>query len=98
MSSIKLTQSERFDLEKLHKGEHERRFTDRIKTILLLDEGWEYSQIAKILLLDDQTVRNYEKPKIIPGKADAEKQVEYLENILKPILEKGSDRTVMEIF
>ena len=61
MSSIKLSKSERFDLEKLHKKEHERRFADRIKTILLLDEGWNYMQIARILLLDDQTIRNYEQ-------------------------------------
>jgi transposase len=48
-------------LEKRHKKEHERRFADRIKTILLLDEGLTYSRIAEILLLDDQTVRNYEQ-------------------------------------
>jgi transposase len=167
MSSIKFTKSERLDLEKLHKKEHERRFADRIKTILLLDEGWNYMQIAKILLLDDQTVRNYEqrflndgisgllsdnhkggfsklsseqeselkehiiahhyhdskalieyikntyrldysttgmldllhrlgfiykKPKVIPGKADAEKQQEFLDNELQPAIDKASDK------
>ena len=33
----------------------------------------------------------YKKPKIIPGKADAEKQLEYLENKLRPLLDKASD-------
>ena len=33
----------------------------RLKTILLLDNGWTYAQVAEILLLDDQTIRNYEK-------------------------------------
>ncbi len=168
MSSVKLTKSERSDLEKLHRIENGRKFADRIKTILLLDENWKYSQISKILLLDDQTVRNYEKrflqngieellsnshqggfskltpiqetelkehvkthhyhdskalikyvinnygvkysttgmvtllhrlgftykkPKIIPGKADAEKQLEYLENELKPAIDKASDES-----
>jgi len=165
MSSIKLSKLERSELEKLHRIENERKFADRIKTILLLDSGWTYSQIAEILLLDDQSIRNYEKrflgngvhellsnghkggfsrltseqeaelkehvsthhyhnskalidyvrdnygikyshsgmvdllhrlgftykkPKIIPGKANAEKQLEYLENELRPALDKAS--------
>ena len=165
MSSIQLTKSERLDLEKLHKKEPERRFADRIKTILLLDKGWTYNQIAMILLLDDQTVRNYEqrflndgiasllsdnykggfsklsteqesglkehiivhhyhdskalveyikatygveysntgvldllhrlgfvykKPKVIPGKANAEKQQEFLNNELQPAIDNAS--------
>lgn len=166
MSSIKLTQSERLKLEKLHKQEHERRFADRIKTVLLLDKGWSYFKIAETLLLDDQTVRNYEKrfleygvdgllsdnhkggfskltpeqevelkehitahhyhdskalieyikntygveysttgmvdllhrlgfvykkPKVIPGKADAQKQQEFLNNELRPAIDNASD-------
>ena len=168
MSSIKLTKLERSNLEKHHRIENERKLADRIKTILLLDSGWTYSQIAKILLLDDQSIRNYEKrflvngiqelltnghkggfsklspeqenelidhvkihcyhnskalinyvsdnyyinyshsgmvdllhrlgftykkPKIISGKADAEKQLEYLENKLRPALDKASAET-----
>jgi len=56
----KLTSEQRDELKSLHRQEHGRRFADRIKTILLLDDGWSYSQIAEILLLDDQTIRNYE--------------------------------------
>jgi len=168
MSSIKLTKLERSNLEKRHRRENERKLADRIKTILLLDSGWTYSQIAEILLLDDQSIRNYEKrflrngihellsndykggfsklspeqenelkdhvearcyhdskalinyvkdnydikyshsgmvdllhrlgftykkPKIIPGKADAETQLEYLENKLRPALDKASVET-----
>ncbi|GJQ51059.1 MAG: helix-turn-helix domain-containing protein [Planctomycetia bacterium] len=29
--------------------------------ILLLDSGWSYEEVAEALLLDDQTIRNYEK-------------------------------------
>jgi DNA-binding NarL/FixJ family response regulator len=61
MSTIKLSKLERSDLRKLHKIENNRKTADRIKAILLLDSGWTYTQIAEILLLDDQTIRNYEK-------------------------------------
>ena len=56
----KLTPENRTELKDLHRQEHGRRFADRIKTILLLDDGLSYSRVADILLLDDQTIRNYE--------------------------------------
>lgn len=56
----KLTTEQRSEFKGLHRQEHGRRFADRIKTILLLDDGWSYSNVAEILLLDDQTIRNYE--------------------------------------
>ena len=55
-----LTSKQRDELKKLHCHEHGRRFADRIKTILLLDDGYTYAQVAQILLVDDQTIRNYE--------------------------------------
>ena len=166
MKKILLSNSEVKELKALHKREPNRKFADRIKTVILLNDGWNYSQISKILLLDDQTVINYEKyylesgldgllkfnckggisrltktqenelkqhihencyhdskalinyvsdnygikysssgivdllhrlgftykkPKIIPGKADAKKQLEYLKNELRPALDKASD-------
>ena len=57
----KLTIKQRTELKRLHRQEHGRRFADRIKTIILLDDGLSYSRVAEILLLDDQTIRNYEK-------------------------------------
>jgi len=56
-----LSNRERGELKKAHKQEHLRRHADRIKAILLLDSGWSYEKVAEALLLDDQTVRNYEK-------------------------------------
>ena len=55
-----LTIEQRNELKGLHRQEHGRRFADRIKIIHLLDDGWSYSNVAEILLLDDQTIRNYE--------------------------------------
>jgi len=57
----KLTFEERDELKKLHRHERGRNFADRIKAILLLDDGWSYADVAEFLLLDDQTIRNYKK-------------------------------------
>lgn len=59
--SITLTVEQKKELKNLHKQERDRRHADRIKVILLLDLGLSYKDIASYLLLDDQTIRNYEK-------------------------------------
>ena len=56
----KLTIERRDELKLLHRSEHGRRFADRIKAVLLLDDGYSYSKVAEIVLLDDQTIRNYQ--------------------------------------
>ena len=56
-----LTKREKDLLISQHKCEHEGKYRDRIKSIVLLDEGWPYEQIAKALLIDHKTIRrNYE--------------------------------------
>jgi transposase len=55
----KLTPVERQRLIALHRHTKNRRQADRIKTILLLDQGWGYVQIATALFLDDSTLRSY---------------------------------------
>lgn len=54
-----LTEQEKKDLIMQHKKERDRRVCDRIKAVLLRDKGYSYSQIAEILLLDDETVRRH---------------------------------------
>lgn len=39
--------------------EHHRRFADRIRVILLLDNGKSYGEIAQFLFLHEDTARNY---------------------------------------
>lgn len=56
-----LTSEERLSLVRRHKLEKDGRKKDRIKFIVLLNDGWSYSEISKVLLLDDQTLRNYWK-------------------------------------
>jgi len=42
-----------------HGGMSEKRYADRIKTILFLDSGDSYSEVAARLRLDDDMVRPY---------------------------------------
>lgn len=60
MTSFLLTDQRELLIE-AHRAEHDKRGADRIKTVLLLDEGRDYAEVAKILLLDDTTIRRYRK-------------------------------------
>lgn len=55
----RLTSDERKNLIASHKKERDRRMCDRIKAVLLYDKGYHYTQIAEILLLDDETIRRH---------------------------------------
>src|SRR3954463_2722551 len=48
-------------LKAAHKIERDRKRADRIKAILFLHKGFSYSQIAELLMLDETTIRRYEK-------------------------------------
>lgn len=54
-----LTDQERTQLKSLHRQERDKRVCDRVKALLLADEGWTPQQIAKVLLISDQAVRNH---------------------------------------
>ncbi len=56
-----LTGDQKIILQEAHHSSRLRKSADRIKTILLLNDGFDYAQIAKILLLDEMTIRRYEK-------------------------------------
>lgn len=55
----KLTPSERQYLINGHRMSSNARTRDRIKAVLAYDDGYSYSEIAKILLLDDETIRRH---------------------------------------
>ena len=55
----RLTTQERADLQKRHKKERDGRIRDRIKAVLAYDDGYMYSEIARLLLLDDETIRRH---------------------------------------
>jgi hypothetical protein len=52
-----LSADERKDLLARHKRERDRRVADRIKAVLLPDDGMSYSEIARVLFLSDEGVR-----------------------------------------
>lgn len=56
-----LTVQEISILKEAHHSARFRKSADRIKTILALNEGLSYAQTAKLLLLDEITIRRYEK-------------------------------------
>ena len=56
-----LTAEERNNLRAQHRLERDRRICDRIKAVLLSNDGWSQPMIANALLLDDQTVGSYIK-------------------------------------
>jgi len=56
-----LNKFKRNELLSEHKLEKNKRFADRIKTILLLDKGYSFAQISEILFIDEKTARNYKK-------------------------------------
>lgn len=55
----KLTNKQRQDLILRHRQERDKRICDRIKAVLAFDDGYSYSEIARLLLLDDETIRRH---------------------------------------
>jgi transposase len=54
-----ISSQERERLKSQHRRERDKRVCDRIKAILLYDEGWTYEQIAHALLLTHETIRQH---------------------------------------
>lgn len=54
-----LTAREREKLITRHRKERDGRIRDRIKAVLAFDDGYSYTEIARILLLDDETIRRH---------------------------------------
>ena len=50
---------ERIELMSCHKKERDKRVCDRIKAVLMRDDGYSFSEIGKELLLDDETARRH---------------------------------------
>ena len=65
-----LTPEQRSELLHELTVEDKAKYSDRIKTILLLDDGEKYADIAKFLFLDEGTIRNYRKRYVEGGISD----------------------------
>jgi transposase len=67
-----LTTEERNKLKLQHKSERDKRVCDRIKAILLADEGWTFQQIAKVLLLSDEAISQHVQDYVLKQKLKPE--------------------------
>jgi transposase len=56
VEKIKLSSEEKAELKRLHRTLKDRKSSDRIKAILMLDDGYSGQEIATILLLDENTI------------------------------------------
>lgn len=54
-----LNSEEKTQLIDRHRKEKDGRTRDRIKAVLAYDDGYSYAEIARILLLDDETIRRH---------------------------------------
>jgi transposase len=87
-----LTSDEQISLRVQHRFERDGRIRDRIKAILLRDQGWTYVRIAQALMLDEETISRHveeyiEKHKLAPenggsaSKLDAAQTVELINHL-----------------
>lgn len=56
---ILLSDEQRQELLYRHRGERDRRVADRIKAVLLRDDGWSHERIAQALFLSDEAIRKH---------------------------------------
>ena len=59
MEYRKLTEEERSELRSRHKNERDKRVCDRIKAVLMYDDGYSLDEIAKVLLLSREGIRKH---------------------------------------
>ena len=59
MEKISLTESEKEELKRFHRSVRDKNSGDRIKAILMLNDGYSCVEIAKILILEEKTIRRW---------------------------------------
>ena len=76
-----LEPEQRLSLLVRHRGERDRRVADRIKAVLLRDDGYSYEQIAQVLFLSDEAIRKHiddfvRENKLKPGNGGSEARLD----------------------
>ena len=59
MKEYKLSDCAKFELQDIHNKTHNARTRDRLKAILLYDEGWSFEDIAEVVYKNKRTVRRH---------------------------------------
>lgn len=65
--TIKLSQEQINQIKQLHRNCDPRKYADKLKAILLLNDGFSCVEVGKILLLDDDTIRTYRNTYLSQG-------------------------------
>lgn len=91
MNGLTLTPEESKALKQAHRLCKDKRAADRIKAIYLLGDGWCTEDVVKVLLLDEETLRNYVK-RYKQGKID-----ELLANHYRGSETKLSEEQIIEL-
>ena len=98
-----LTEIERQELLIWHKKSREKQEADRIKVVLLVDDGWSFEKIAQALFLDESTVGRHfhtyeEEKRLKPGHKGSKPLLSEEESLsLSNHLEENLYTTVKEI-
>ena len=61
MIRIKLTEAEEGELKEFHRTLKDKKSSDRIKAILMLNKGYSSREVAAVLLLDENTITEWKK-------------------------------------
>lgn len=61
MEKLKLSEAEKVELKRLHKSLKDGKSRDKLKAILMIDAGYTSLEIARVLLLDDNTITEWKK-------------------------------------
>lgn len=96
----KLTDKQRQDLIQRHRQERDKRVCDRIKAVLAFDDGYSYSEIARLLLLDDETIRRHindyqQENKLITNNGGSDSKLNYSET--KELIEHLAEVTYLYV-
>ena len=83
---ILLSDGEHFELLARHRGERDKRVADRIKAVIWRDDGMTCSQIAELLFLSDEGVRQHLKDyedsaKLTPGNGGSESKLDAAQTV-----------------
>lgn len=96
-----LTNEQVIELKAHHRRERDRRVADRIKAVILANNGWTYKRIAEALMLDEETisvqVKEYQtKEKLKPGNGGSSSKLsrEEVEELLKHLEENTYDKAL----
>lgn len=61
MLNIRLTEADIAELKRFHRTLKDKKSSDRIKAILMLNKGYSGNEVAEVLLLDENTITSWKK-------------------------------------